>query len=98
MPAPAGSVAAYMLHVVWKSIRTDHPTYIAEAAEVGNCIGSVVLIIREGEPKPYLVKCLVRRSGTVLLKIEQPYVHLNAAVRRHQALRERATELLTDCQ
>lgn len=87
-----------MVNVVWRPIRTEHPTYIAEAAQVGRCVGSVVLIIRDGDPKPYLVKCEVRSSTKVLLKVERYYVGLNAAIRRHYSLREQATELLHNCQ
>lgn len=87
-----------MVDVVWRPIRTEHPTYIAESAQVGRCVGSVVLIIREGDSKPYLVKARVTGSTGVLLNVEQPYVNLNAAIRRHHSLREQATELLHNCQ
>jgi hypothetical protein len=84
-----------MADVKWRDVRFTYGAMLAEFAQVGRSWGSVMLIVKHGEPRPYTVKCEVRDG--VNYKFEKPYVSMAAAVAAYTREKEKATERLAKC-
>lgn len=77
--------------VAWRDISRAEGAMMAELAMTQNCIGSVMLKVRQGAARPYVVSAGVRCEGKRPWKVTKAYQILNRAVAAYGLLKEEAT-------